>query len=274
VTELICIRFRRWRREFVLNPEGLELEPEDWCFVEGERGGELGQVCGRIGLADEDIASLGACRRLLRRAGEEDLRRREQREDRERHAFKICRDQIEFRELPMKLVDVELEGPGGRLTFYFTSEGRVDFRELVKDLAAVFRTRIELRQIGVRDDARRQPVLGACGQQACCSRILRDSDPVTLKMAKDQRLPLTPSKLLGVCARLKCCLTYELEFYEKMRHRLPRVGSRLSSPQGPGKVLQVHPFREEVEMLLDDGRRITLSLDALPARGLRRKGSH
>ena len=270
----VTVRYGGMGNREVFTSRVEDLKGDEQVIVRTQRGVEHARTLTAVEECDEESMPQTAGE-VLRRTNETDARKIERIEETlQPEEMSCCQEMIARHKLPMKLVSAEHLFGGNKIIFYFRADNRVDFRALVKDLAHRYQRRIELRQIGVRDDARRQPVLGACGQQACCSRILRDSDPVTLKMAKDQRLPLTPSKLLGVCARLKCCLTYELEFYEKMRHRLPRVGSRLSSPQGPGKVLQVHPFREEVEMLLDDGRRLTLPLDELRVRGLLRKGSH
>jgi len=258
--ELVEVSRRGDRREFLRNPLGLRLDPGAWCVLDEADPSRPSRIVSRVALPDDQRPRVARLRAVARAAGPRDLALRDKLEDQERHAFKIGRDQITFRELPMKLVDVEYEADGGRVTFYFTAENRVDFRELVKDLAAVFRTRIELRQIGVRDAAQRLPGLAVCGQQVCCARHLREFEPITLRMAKDQELPLTPGKLGGLCGRLKCCLTYELGFYQGLHRRAPRLGGRVQTPGGPGRVVRVDGFREEVEIQLDAGDRLRVPL--------------
>ncbi|MBN2169859.1 MAG: stage 0 sporulation protein [Candidatus Krumholzibacteriota bacterium] len=261
--ELVEVGRRGDRREFLRNPLDLKLGPGDWCILDEADPARPLRIEACVALADEERPRVARLRAVARVAGSRDLALRDKLDDMERHAYKIGRDQIAFRELPMKLVDVECEADGGRVTFFFTAENRVDFRELVKDLAAVFRTRIELRQIGVRDAAQRLPGLAVCGQQVCCARHLRGFEPITLRMAKDQELPLTPGKLSGLCGRLKCCLTYELDFYQDLARRAPRLGGRVQTPGGPGRVVRVDGFREEVEIQLDAGDRLRVPLDEI-----------
>jgi hypothetical protein len=191
------------------------------------------------------------------------MERRAANQEKEVEAFKVCRERIEERELKMKLVDVECRFDGNRITFYFTAEKRVDFRELVKDLASVYRTRIELRQIGVRDEAKRIGGFGSCGRKFCCTTFLREFEPVTLKMAKEQHLSLSPSKISGACGRLMCCLMYEVDAYRKALHSYPKVGSRLKLGDREVQVNRVDIFREGVFVTDSEGGEDFIPLDGL-----------
>ena len=232
--------------------EDLALRSGDWVVMESDSGTEMGRVS-LTGLLAGKKASRCTKRRILRRATEEDLERNQQKTVRERDAFRACEERIAERGLEMKLVDVECNLDNGRLTFYFTAAQRVDFRALVRDLASIFRTRIELRQIGVRDEAKRLSGLGSCGRKFCCTSFLSEFEPVTLKMAREQHLSPNPTKISGACGRLMCCLVYEREFYRESARKFPRVGSKVWVRGEESVVTKVDLFSGVVEVDLGDG---------------------
>jgi cell fate regulator YaaT (PSP1 superfamily) len=198
---------------------------------------------------------------VLRHATDKDIERLEEMRGKESEALGICVKKVEEHSLPMKLVDVEYQFDGNKITFYFTSEGRIDFRELVKDLAGVFRTRIDLRQIGVRDEARRFDGMGMCGRRLCCATFLKDLEPVTLKMAKDQNLPLTPSKISGACGRLMCCLAYELGYYKELALGIPKIGSNIHCFGGQHRIDKIDYLKSEIILSDADGNSVSVPLE-------------
>ena len=224
--ELVEVTFRGFRREIYANTREIDLQRMDSVIVEVERGEEIAKVSmrGEIVNMKADRQHYSSYREILRKSGPDDAHRHVDNRQRENEAFHFCREKIAERQLPMDLSDVESQFDGHRMTFYFTAEQRVDFRELVKDLASKFRTRIELRQIGVRDEAKRLDGMGVCGRRLCCTSWLKGFSPVTLRMAKDQDLALSPSKISGVCGRLMCCLAYEIDFYREATKLYPKVG--------------------------------------------------
>lgn len=255
-TELIEISFKGRRRERYENPDRMEFRAGEYLIVQADRGEDMGVVVlptAPIGKKPEERPSTG--RRVLRRATFDDLGRIPDLRTREDDASVVARKKILEHRLAMKLVDVEVQHDGNRITFFFTAEQRVDFRELVKDLAAVFRTRIELRQIGVRDESGRLGGVGVCGRPLCCTTWIREFQPITLRMAKDQNLSLSPSKLSGVCGRLKCCLRYELDFYHSAQKIYPRLGARLVWQGLECEVVKVDIFKEGVHV--SDPERVT-----------------
>jgi cell fate regulator YaaT (PSP1 superfamily) len=200
---------------------------------------------GRVVQTGDLARTKGRRRRLkqvVRKATDEDMAKLEDNRRLQKDAFRVCKERIEVRELNMNLVDVECQFDRNRITFYFTAEKRVDFRELVKDLAASFKTRIELRQIGVRDEARRMGGYGICGKQYCCGTFLREFEPVTLRMAKEQQLSLSPTKISGACGRLMCCLMYEVDFYKQESRKYPKVGTKITLPEGDMMVSRLDFF--------------------------------
>ena len=216
-------------------------------MVETTRGVEFGEVVTPPrDVPDEQIVQ--PLRQVVRVATEQDERTQRRNAENEKSAFTICQDKIEAHKLEMKLVDVEYTFDNSKIIFYFTANGRVDFRALVKDLASVFKTRIELRQIGVRDEAKMLGGLGPCGRQICCREFLGDFQPVSIKMAKEQSLSLNPTKISGLCGRLMCCLKYEQETYEQSRKRMPRVGKEIVTPDGHGTVLDINVLGEVVRV--------------------------
>jgi cell fate regulator YaaT (PSP1 superfamily) len=248
--DLVLLQFKGRRKSYYHNRRRVEVKVGDHCLVEADRGRDLGKVT-YIGPGREEWWAVAEHQGVIQLADEADLVRMRAAREEESSLWDTCRERIVRRGLDMNLVTVERQHDGRKITFYFTAEGRVDFRELVRDLAAVFRTRIELRQIGVRDDTRLQGGLAVCGREYCCSGFLHEFAPVTLKMAKTQQLPLNPAKLSGPCGRLRCCLAFEEDHYREARRRLPRVGLAVETPDGPATVRQIDLLRETVTV---DGR--------------------
>jgi cell fate regulator YaaT (PSP1 superfamily) len=244
---LVLIQFKGHRKSYYHNRRDLKLAVGQYCLVEADRGRDMGQIK-YVGPGKSEWWKLAQKQGVVQVAGAQDLARLHDNRGDEWEFWDICREKIVARKLKMNLVTVERQFDHKKITFYFTAEKRVDFRELVRDLAGIFRTRIELRQIGVRDEARLKGGLGVCGREFCCSTFLHEFVPVTLKMAKVQQLPLNPSKLSGPCGRLRCCLTYENEVYRRARVHLPRVGSHLETPDGSGTVRKIDLLQETVSV--------------------------
>ena len=249
---VIGVRFKKTGKVYYFDPCGLDVKMDDPVVVETVRGVEMGE-CARAPyeVPDEDIVP--PLRKVVRIATDEDITQVEQNRENERKAYDICQEKIAHHKLEMKLVDVEYAFDCSKIVFYFTANGRVDFRALVKDLAAVFKTRIELRQIGVRDEAKMLGGLGPCGRPICCGTFLGDFQPVSIKMAKEQNLSLNPTKISGLCGRLMCCLKYEQDNYEEARKRMPRVGKDVITPDGRGHVIDINVLRETVRVRFQDG---------------------
>lgn len=246
MTEVIGVRFKKAGKMYYFDPAGIQLQKEDGVIVETARGVEYGTVTkANCFVPDESIVP--PLKQILRKATEEDTRIVEQNRKREQEAFSICLEKITRLKLEMKLVDVEMTFDHNKLIFYFTSDGRVDFRELVKELAAVFRMRIELRQIGVRDEAKMLNGIGICGRPLCCATFLGDFQPVSIKMAKEQNLSLNPTKISGICGRLMCCLKYEEDVYEELNRKLPRIGDIIATPDGTGEILATNVLMQQVK---------------------------
>jgi len=261
VVELV---FKGRRRAYYANPREIPLREGDYVIVQAERGEDLGRVHHTAEWVRRPEL-YGSLRHVLRPALPQDLETLDRNRAKEERAYQICKDRVVQRDIEMKVVDCEYQLDGNRVTFYFTAEKRVDFRDLVKDLAAAFRTRIELRQIGVRDEAGRIGGVGTCGRELCCSTWLRQFEPITLKMAKDQGLSPSPSKISGACGRLKCCLRYELDFYKDVAREFPKVGSKLTLMDGDWEVGRVDIFRREIHLVTDDGKESMIALAAIPA---------
>jgi len=244
---VVGIRFKKAGKIYYFDPSDLDIKKDDNVIVETARGIEFGEcVIGPKQIKEEQIIS--PLKVVLRKADEVDIKKHEENISKEKEAFDICTEKIEGHKLVMKLIDVEYTFDNNKVIFYFTADGRVDFRDLVKDLAAVFRTRIELRQIGVRDEAKMIGGLGPCGRPMCCSTFLGDFAPVSIKMAKEQNLSLNPTKISGICGRLMCCLNYEQETYEGIRKRLPKVTSIVETPYGRGEVVGNSVVKEMVKV--------------------------
>lgn len=268
MSEIVEVLFKGEVRELFVNPGPVILRIGHHVVVQADKGEDMGKVI----LKGEWVskkATKPPLRQVIRKATPADLERRATNAEKEAEAFKVCRDRIEERELKMKLVDVECRFDGNRITFYFTAEKRVDFRELVKDLASVYRTRIELRQIGVRDEAKRIGGFGSCGRKFCCTTFLKEFEPVTLKMAKEQHLSLSPSKISGACGRLMCCLMYEVDAYRAALNSYPKVGSKIKIGDSEVQVSRVDIFREGIFITDSDGGEDFIPLDGLPKGGSR-----
>lgn len=237
--EVVGVKFRSDGRIYSFNPAGKKYNVGDYVIVNTARGTECGEISSPNHLVD-DTQVVKPLKEIIRRANEADLKRLKENKAKEKKAFKVCEELIPKHKLDMKLVDVEASFDGSKILFYFTSDGRVDFRELVKDLAASFHTRIELRQIGVRDEAKKLGGLGICGQEFCCTRFLDDFQPVSIKMAKEQGLSLNPTKISGSCGRLMCCLKYEQNAYEHLIRLTPPVHSTVKTSDGVGTVTEVN----------------------------------
>lgn len=246
------VRFKDAGKIYYFNPEQLSLKEGMAVIVETVRGVELGwvvvppkQVSG-----DEVILPL---KRVVRIAGVKDMEKLAENQSKSKEALVTCAERIEKHGLAMRLVDAEYTFDNTKVIFYFTADGRIDFRNLVKDLASIFKTRIELRQIGVRDEAKMLGGLGNCGRPLCCSSFLREFEPVSIRMAKDQSLSLNPTKISGVCGRLMCCLRFEADHYQAARRELPKIGAVINTPQGPGKVAEVNVLKRSVRVQLQEG---------------------
>ncbi len=250
MTEIIGVRFKGTGKIYYFDPGPEKLSKGDMAVVETSRGVE----CGEVAMPNchvQDSAVVQPLRRMLRKATPQDMAQVEENRQKEKSAFLACEKRIAARGLEMKLVDVEYTFDGGRILFYFTADGRVDFRELVKDLAGMFRTRIELRQIGVRDEAKMLGGIGICGRPFCCSSFLGSFQPVSIKMAKEQGLSLNPVKISGACGRLMCCLKYEQEAYQDLLRSTPRVNALVSTPDGKGVVIEQNLLTRKLTVRLD-----------------------
>src|SRR5215471_5356853 len=252
IVTIVGIRFRPAGRIYYFDPQGASYSTGQYVIVETSRGVEAGRVViASKKLTERELSD--PLKPVLRLAHEDELRMMLSFKGKEKEALVQCAQQVQQHNLPMKLVEAEYTFDGSRLTFYFTADERVDFRALVRDLAATFRTRIELRQIGARDQAKLQGGVGMCGKTLCCSSWISDFGVVSIKMAKEQDLPLNPSKISGVCGRLLCCLAYENDNYVQAKQAMPQVGAMLNTPSGLGKVVSINVPKESVEVMLESG---------------------
>ncbi|MFZ5451867.1 MAG: PSP1 domain-containing protein [Thermodesulfobacteriota bacterium] len=242
----------------------LELKLEDQVVVQRDDGLGLGKVTAIFRDVEAKVIP-SSIKPLVRAATPEDLAQDERNRQVEERACRFCLERIQFRQLPIYLVRVECLFDTSKIVFFFTAPGRVDFRDLVKDLVQEFRTRIELRQIGVRHRAKMVGGLGICGRGLCCSSFLHDFEPVSVRMAKEQQLSLNPSKISGICGRLMCCLTYEYSTYQEIRRHLPRLGKRLKLPEGEGKVIRYNLIRQTATIEMEEGGETEIPLSELPA---------
>ncbi|ABR46328.1 PSP1 domain protein [Alkaliphilus metalliredigens QYMF] len=249
---VVGIRFKKAGKIYYFDPTEFEVSKNKNVIVETVRGVEFGEVVvGPKEVLEEDI--IAPLKKVIRIATEEDEKIHDENKAKEKEAFEICIEKVEKHQLEMKLVDVEFTFDNNKIIFYFTADGRVDFRELVKDLASVFRTRIELRQIGVRDEAKMLGGIGPCGRSLCCATWLGDFEPVSIKMAKEQNLSLNPAKISGICGRLFCCLKYEHDMYQQILAKLPGTGSIVLTPDGEGIVLDTNVLLELVKVKVRNG---------------------
>lgn len=254
MTKVIGVRFRTAGKVYFFDPLQLEIKRGDHVIVETARGIEFGTVVAGVHEVEDDKV-IQPLKPVMRIAGERDIEQEAANKEKEKEAFKICKEKILKHGLEMKLIDAEYTFDNNKLLFYFTADGRIDFCELVKDLAAVFKTRIELRQIGVRDETKILGGVGICGRPLCCHSYLSEFIPVSIKMAKEQNLSLNPTKISGVCGRLMCCLKYEEETYEDLNSHLPSVGDYVTTDDGlKGEVHSVSVLRQQVKVVVTVGR--------------------
>lgn len=255
MVNVVGVRFKSVGKIYYFDPENIEIKKGDSVIVETSRGVEFGSVV----LANKEISEdeiVSPLKKVLRKATDDDIKVMLDNKEKEKQAFEKCVKKIEEHELAMKLVDVEYTFDHNKILFYFTADGRIDFRELVRDLASLFKTRIELRQIGVRDEAKMLGGIGVCGRPLCCSLYLGEFEPVSIKMAKEQSLSLNPTKISGTCGRLMCCLKNEQEAYEDLIRRTPHTGSVVKTPDGKGTVVSANLLKSLVNVSLDiDGEK-------------------
>lgn len=251
---VVGVRFKKAGKIYYFDPDTIDVKFNDFVVVETARGIEFGHVViGPRQISEEDIVS--PLKNVIRVALDEDFDMHRENKQKAKEAIEICQAKVEEHGLRMKLVDVEYTFDNNKIIFYFTADGRVDFRDLVKDLAAIFKTRIELRQIGVRDEAKMIGGIGPCGKMVCCAQFLGEFDPVSIKMAKEQSLSLNPTKISGLCGRLMCCLKYEHDTYEELLKTMPQVGAIVITPVGKGIVIDTYTLLErvKVKVRLSDG---------------------
>ncbi|MCM3218028.1 stage 0 sporulation family protein [Niallia taxi] len=252
---VVGIRFKKAGKIYYFDPNEMDIQKGDFVIVETVRGVEYGKVVIAPKQVDENDVVL-PLKKVLRIADQKDQLIVEENRIAAKEAYEVCCEKVSLHELDMKLVDVEYTFDRNKVIFYFTADGRVDFRELVKDLAAIFRTRIELRQIGVRDEAKMLGGIGPCGRMLCCSTFLGDFEPVSIKMAKDQNLSLNPTKISGLCGRLMCCLKYENDEYESAKEQLPDLGEWISTPDGRGKVVGLNILERVLQVEISEQERV------------------
>ena len=248
--KVVGIRFRQAGKIYYFDPGELEISKEDCIIVETARGIEFGHtVVANKEVDEKEIVS--PLKKVIRMADENDMRIAKENAEKEKEAYKVCCEKVILHKLDMKLIDVECTFDNNKILFYFTADGRIDFRDLVKDLAMIFRTRIELRQIGVRDESKMMGGLGICGRALCCNTYLSEFQPVSIKMAKEQGLSLNPTKISGVCGRLMCCLKYEQDAYEYLMAKSPKIGAIVDTPDGRGMVVNSNLLKELVKVRLN-----------------------
>lgn len=265
--KVVQVEFKGERSDYFVNKKDLPIEVGDYVVVQVERGRDMGKVVRASGVLDKMVMIRPVSKEVLRKAGEEDLKRYDENKHKEEEAYKACEGKIGEHDLKMKLVDVEYQLDASKITFFFTADERVDFRELVKDLAAIYKTRIELRQIGVRDEAKRLGGIGSCGRKYCCTTFLREFEPVTLRMARDQSLSVSPTKISGACGRLMCCLAYERDYYMDVAKRLPKVGTKVQTMYGEATVTGIDIFAQAVIAADESGNEMRLTLDQIERPG-------
>ena len=248
---IVGVRFKKPGKIYFFDPQNLKISNKDFVIVETAQGEEYGEVAiSNRAIPEEKIVK--PLKKVLRIATYKDKKHYEENKKKEKEAFEICKQKIKEHKLEMTLTDVEFKFDNSKVLFYFTEDGRIDFRDLVKDLAAIFKTRIELRQIGVRDEVKRIGGNGVCGRELCCCSFLGNFETVSIKMAKEQNMSLNPSKISGNCGRLMCCLKYEQEVYEEKMNRLPRIGAIVKTEDGEGTVEGVETLKERIRVKLKD----------------------
>lgn len=266
--DVVGVRFKKAGKVYYFDPNQFDISENEFVIVETVRGIEYGKVVITKKQVDENDVVL-PLKKVIRIANENDRTIVEENRHAAKEAYQVCQQKVGEHNLDMKLVDVEYTFDRNKIIFYFTADGRIDFRELVKDLAAIFRTRIELRQIGVRDEAKMLGGIGPCGRMLCCSTFLGDFEPVSIKMAKDQNLSLNPAKISGLCGRLMCCLKYENDEYEAAKEQLPDLDQRIQTPQGTGRVIGLNILERLIQVeLVDKERIVEYTLDELVNKGV------
>jgi cell fate regulator YaaT (PSP1 superfamily) len=266
--DVVGVRFKKAGKIYYFDPNGFHIEDDDFVIVETIRGIEYGKVVLNNKKVEENDVVL-PLKKVIRLADEKDRLMVQENQDAAAEAYHVCQKKVSEHGLDMKLVDVEYTFDRNKVIFYFTADGRVDFRELVKDLAAIFKTRIELRQIGVRDEAKMLGGIGPCGRMLCCSTFLGDFEPVSIKMAKDQNLSLNPTKISGLCGRLMCCLKYENDEYESAKELLPDLGEMIGTPDGLGKVIGLNILEQIIQVnLVGQDRVVEYTWDELQKEGV------
>ncbi|MDP2940891.1 MAG: stage 0 sporulation family protein [Candidatus Omnitrophota bacterium] len=256
---VILVRLRDSGQVFFFNADKFNLKNGDYVIVEHDRGLDYGQVIPPNGGCCKEAKSKEPPKKIVRAATGADLKQVEENRAKAKEAYGACAKKIAEHKLGMKLVQAEYSFDRSKIIFYFTADGRIDFRELVKELAKIFKARIEMRQIGVRDEAKLFGGFGSCGRELCCARFLKDFEPVTIKMAKEEGLPLNPPKISGLCGRLMCCLSFEYETYKILSKGLPREGEQVHAQQGKGKVVGVNVFKRSATVELEDGTQVKVS---------------
>lgn len=247
MTDIVGVRFKNGGKMYYFDPGKLKLSEGQWCIVETARGKECGEVIqGNRAVGENEVVS--PLKPVIRVADSADIKKMQTLRQKEERAFDTCCKKVEKLGLEMTIVEVEYTFDESKILFYFTAEGRIDFRELVKELATVFKTRIELRQIGVRDECKMKGGLGMCGRPFCCHSYMSDFHPVSIKMAKEQGLSLSPGKISGTCGRLMCCLQYEQQVYEELNSKLPRMGAYVKTPDGCGNVVEINTLAQTVRV--------------------------
>jgi len=266
--DVVGVRFKKAGKVYYFDPNQFDISENEFVIVETVRGIEYGKVVITKKQVDENDVVL-PLKKVIRIANENDRTIVEENKHAAKEAYQVCQQKVVEHNLDMKLVDVEYTFDRNKIIFYFTADGRIDFRELVKDLAAIFRTRIELRQIGVRDEAKMLGGIGPCGRMLCCSTFLGDFEPVSIKMAKDQNLSLNPAKISGLCGRLMCCLKYENDEYEAAKEQLPDLDQRIQTPHGTGRVIGLNILERLIQVeLVDKERIVEYTLDELVNKGV------
>jgi cell fate regulator YaaT (PSP1 superfamily) len=266
--DVVGVRFKKAGKIYYFDPNGFHIEDDDFVIVETIRGIEYGKVVLNNKKVEENDVVL-PLKKVIRLADDKDRLMVQENQDAAAEAYHVCQKKVSEHGLDMKLVDVEYTFDRNKVIFYFTADGRVDFRELVKDLAAIFKTRIELRQIGVRDEAKMLGGIGPCGRMLCCSTFLGDFEPVSIKMAKDQNLSLNPTKISGLCGRLMCCLKYENDEYESAKELLPDIGEMIGTPNGLGKVIGLNILEQVIQVnLVGQERVVEYTWDELQKEGV------
>jgi len=260
---MIEIVFKGERKEIYANPQQFPFKVGDYAIVEAEKGVDLGIVNQLGSVLERKKKKNSPIRNIVRKPTPGDLGTYRENQKKELEAYQLCRRKIREHNLDMKLVGVEYQFDGNKITFYFTAEKRIDFRELVKELAGIYKVRIELRQIGVRDEAKRIGGYGCCGRKLCCTSFLKEFEPITTQCAKEQNLPLNPQKLSGLCGRLLCCIMYEREFYRNQMAKMPPLNTRLNTPHGVAQVIDINVFTETVTLQFPENKVEKYNIDEI-----------